>query len=266
MASARLALARLFNVSTSSPWICFGGSYAGSLAAWARLKVPGTLAAGWGRGPISEDRCTPSPLAPPHPPLPPRGAVHELSSPESASRGQGTRERHGGGKCGVPGPPARRLTAVLPQFPHLIFASVASSAPVRAVLDFSEYNEVSAAGGGGGRGPQRGEPLIPSPAVPLQVVSRSLRSTAVGGSPQVGDGASPRGSGTGGLGRWGSEGEACKVAGSEGGRRPGRWADFRTRELRDGAGTEKRGAPAGAGLMRAGLGGDPIRRERFCAG
>ncbi|XP_008071007.1 thymus-specific serine protease [Carlito syrichta] len=76
--SAHLALSRLFNVSSSSPWICFGGSYAGSLAAWARLK-----------------------------------------------------------------------------FPHLIFASVASSAPVRAVLDFSEYNEV---------------------------VSRSLTSTAIGGS------------------------------------------------------------------------------------
>nr|XP_055178121.1 thymus-specific serine protease [Nyctereutes procyonoides] len=80
VASARLALARLFNVSTSSPWICFGGSYAGSLAAWARLK-----------------------------------------------------------------------------FPHLIFASVASSAPVRATLDFSEYNEV---------------------------VSRSLTRTALGGSPE----------------------------------------------------------------------------------
>ncbi|VTJ73385.1 Hypothetical predicted protein [Marmota monax] len=62
--SARLALSRLFNVSSISPWICFGGSYAGSLAAWARLK-----------------------------------------------------------------------------FPHLIFASVASSAPVRATLDFSEYND-----------------------------------------------------------------------------------------------------------------------------
>ncbi|XP_072669880.1 thymus-specific serine protease [Canis lupus baileyi] len=80
VASARLALARLFNVSSSSPWICFGGSYAGSLAAWARLK-----------------------------------------------------------------------------FPHLIFASVASSAPVRATLDFSEYNEV---------------------------VSRSLTRTALGGSPE----------------------------------------------------------------------------------
>lgn len=41
VASARLALSRVFNVSSSSPWICFGGSYAGSLAAWARLKVPG---------------------------------------------------------------------------------------------------------------------------------------------------------------------------------------------------------------------------------
>ncbi|XP_076999675.1 thymus-specific serine protease isoform X1 [Tamandua tetradactyla] len=78
VASARLALARLFNVSSSSPWICFGGSYAGALAAWARLK-----------------------------------------------------------------------------FPHLIFASVASSAPVRAVLDFSEYNDV---------------------------VSSSLMNTAIGGS------------------------------------------------------------------------------------
>ncbi|KAM6184935.1 thymus-specific serine protease [Rhynchocyon petersi] len=80
MASAHLALSRLFNVSSSSPWICFGGSYAGSLAAWARLK-----------------------------------------------------------------------------FPHLIFASVASSAPLRAVLDFSEYNNV---------------------------VSKSLINTAIGGSPE----------------------------------------------------------------------------------
>ncbi|EPQ09437.1 Thymus-specific serine protease [Myotis brandtii] len=62
--SARLALSRLHNVSSSSRWVCFGGSYAGSLAAWARLK-----------------------------------------------------------------------------FPHLLFAAVASSAPVRAVLDFSAYNE-----------------------------------------------------------------------------------------------------------------------------
>ncbi|XP_012494011.1 PREDICTED: thymus-specific serine protease [Propithecus coquereli] len=76
--SARVALSRLFNVSSSSPWICFGGSYAGSLAAWARLK-----------------------------------------------------------------------------FPHLIFASIASSAPVLAVLDFSEYNDV---------------------------VSRSLKSPTIGGS------------------------------------------------------------------------------------
>ncbi|XP_064138175.1 thymus-specific serine protease [Loxodonta africana] len=86
VASAHLALSRLFNVSSSSPWICFGGSYAGSLAAWARLK-----------------------------------------------------------------------------FPHLIFASVASSAPVRAVLDFSEYNNV---------------------------VSRSLMNTAIGGSPECWSAAS----------------------------------------------------------------------------
>ena len=48
--SARLALTRLFNVSSSSPWICFGGSYAGSLAAWARLKVPDLLWVGWEEG------------------------------------------------------------------------------------------------------------------------------------------------------------------------------------------------------------------------
>lgn len=48
--SARLALSRLFNVSSSSPWICFGGSYAGSLAAWARLKVLRLLRVGWGEG------------------------------------------------------------------------------------------------------------------------------------------------------------------------------------------------------------------------
>ncbi|KAJ1068740.1 PREDICTED: thymus-specific serine protease [Capra hircus] len=77
-ASAHLTLSRLFNVSSTSPWICFGGSYAGSLAAWARLK-----------------------------------------------------------------------------FPHLFFASIASSAPVRATLDFSKYNDV---------------------------VSRSLMNTAIGGS------------------------------------------------------------------------------------
>ncbi|XP_050999155.1 thymus-specific serine protease [Acomys russatus] len=78
VASARQALSRLLNVSASSPWICFGGSYAGSLATWARLK-----------------------------------------------------------------------------FPHLVFAAVASSAPVRAVVDFSAYN---------------------------LVVARSLTQVAIGGS------------------------------------------------------------------------------------
>ncbi|KAG8506266.1 Thymus-specific serine protease [Galemys pyrenaicus] len=101
--SARLAFSHLFNVSSSSPWVCFGGSYAGSLAAWARLK-----------------------------------------------------------------------------FPHLIFASVASSAPVRAVLDFSEYNEVGAGAGAGAEKPQ--EPSLLTPPFRQQVVSRSLRSTAIGGS------------------------------------------------------------------------------------
>lgn len=192
MASARLALARLFNVSASSPWICFGGSYAGSLAAWARLKVPGTLGAGWGSP--SEDKGTRFPFASPRALLSPLRSLSPESPeggvlPKTAGRGSDAGRR----ECAVPGPSARRLTAVLPQFPHLIFASVASSAPVRAVLDFSEYNEVKTAGGGCGRGPRAGSPLIPSPAAPLQVVSRSLMSTAVGGSPEVGDWASPRG-------------------------------------------------------------------------
>ncbi|XP_004628534.1 thymus-specific serine protease [Octodon degus] len=80
VASARLALSRLFNVTSASAWVCFGGSYAGALAAWARLKLP-----------------------------------------------------------------------------HLVAAAVASSAPVRATLDFAEYNAV---------------------------VSRSLASAVVGGSPE----------------------------------------------------------------------------------
>ncbi|XP_051846829.1 thymus-specific serine protease [Antechinus flavipes] len=80
VASARVHLSRIYNISASSPWVSFGGSYAGSLAAWARLK-----------------------------------------------------------------------------FPHLIWAAVASSAPVQAQLDFSSYN--------------RG-------------VSRSLADPAVGGSPK----------------------------------------------------------------------------------
>ncbi|KAM6176978.1 thymus-specific serine protease [Erethizon dorsatum] len=80
VASARLALSRLLNVTSASAWVCFGGSYAGALAAWARLKLP-----------------------------------------------------------------------------HLVAAAVASSAPVRAALDFAEYNAV---------------------------VSRSLASAVVGGSPE----------------------------------------------------------------------------------
>lgn len=85
--SARLALSRLLNVSSSSPWVSFGGSYAGSLAAWARLKVPGLLG-GVGAGgldlgvPTSGDRNTLSP----HPP--PQG-VPQLSSQGSGVQREG---------------------------------------------------------------------------------------------------------------------------------------------------------------------------------
>lgn len=84
--SARLALSRLLNVSSSSPWVCFGGSYAGSLAAWARLKVPGLLWAGWGR---SLDSGSPCQVigTPPHT-LPPEGFPH-LSSRESSIQREG---------------------------------------------------------------------------------------------------------------------------------------------------------------------------------
>ncbi|XP_032094626.1 thymus-specific serine protease [Thamnophis elegans] len=57
-----------YNLTTNHTWICFGGSYPGSLAAWFRLK-----------------------------------------------------------------------------FPHLVFAAIASSAPVRAVMDYTGYNKVVAA-------------------------------------------------------------------------------------------------------------------------
>ncbi|KAK2502978.1 hypothetical protein MC885_021703 [Smutsia gigantea] len=142
--SARLALARLFNVSFSSTWICFGGSYAGSLAAWARLKVPGTPLGRLGRGnldsgaPTSDNRNTLPAHSLPHIFLSPRRAFQRVECIE-------------GGNL--------LKTSI---YPHLIFASVASSAPVQAVLDFSEYNEV---------------------------VSRSLMSVAIGGSPEVGNGA-----------------------------------------------------------------------------
>lgn len=76
VASARLALARLFNVSASSPWICFGGSYAGSLAAWARLKVPGTLGAGWGV-PFGGQGYPVPVSSPPPTHSPPPGACHQ---------------------------------------------------------------------------------------------------------------------------------------------------------------------------------------------
>ncbi|KAI4560882.1 hypothetical protein MJG53_017511 [Ovis ammon polii x Ovis aries] len=49
----------------------------------------------------------------------------------------------------------RDLPEMTQRFPHLFFASIASSAPVRATLDFSKYNDV---------------------------VSRSLMNTAIGGS------------------------------------------------------------------------------------
>ncbi|KAM3910559.1 thymus-specific serine protease [Leptodactylus fuscus] len=67
LASFHLFISQKYNLTPKNAWICFGGSYPGSLSAWFRLK-----------------------------------------------------------------------------FPHLVYAAVASSAPVRAELDFTDYNKVVA--------------------------------------------------------------------------------------------------------------------------
>ncbi|KAM9326334.1 thymus-specific serine protease [Gastrophryne carolinensis] len=67
LASFHLFISQKYNLTRSNTWICFGGSYPGSLSAWFRLK-----------------------------------------------------------------------------FPHLVYAAVASSAPVRAELNFIDYNKVVA--------------------------------------------------------------------------------------------------------------------------
>lgn len=152
MVSARLALSRLHNVSSSSRWVCFGGSYAGSLAAWARLKVPGPLWADTGGGVDSG-----SPSQGTGTPSPPRRALHSRlrrarCTGRGARLGPSEASEH---RAEDRGPSPARLTASPappppPQFPHLLFAAVASSAPVRAVLDFSAYNEVRTRAGPGG--------------------------------------------------------------------------------------------------------------------
>lgn len=80
LAAFRFHIAQQYNLTRNNTWICFGGSYPGSLSAWFRLK-----------------------------------------------------------------------------FPHLVYAAVASSAPVRAEMDFTGYNKV---------------------------VSQSLSDPVVGGSPK----------------------------------------------------------------------------------
>ncbi|XP_072126012.1 thymus-specific serine protease isoform X2 [Mobula birostris] len=83
LATFHAFISQRYNLTRRNTWICFGGSYPGSLSAWFRLK-----------------------------------------------------------------------------FPHLVYAAVASSAPVRAQLDFTTYNEV---------------------------VSQSLSNPVVGGSPKCRD-------------------------------------------------------------------------------
>uniref|UniRef100_A0A8C0JPT2 Serine protease 16 n=1 Tax=Canis lupus dingo TaxID=286419 RepID=A0A8C0JPT2_CANLU len=124
VASARLALARLFNVSSSSPWICFGGSYAGSLAAWARLKVPGARLSGRGRVPISGAGVPTSSFTPPapHPPSPQRSSPRTVSARGHRWRaGPGLRppsegETQGQGTWG-PGPRAPQADGGPPSVP-----------------------------------------------------------------------------------------------------------------------------------------------------
>lgn len=47
LVSFRHFVTEKFNLTLSNTWICFGGSYPGSLAAWFRLKVGGWGCSSW---------------------------------------------------------------------------------------------------------------------------------------------------------------------------------------------------------------------------
>ncbi|KAM8902570.1 thymus-specific serine protease isoform 2-T2 [Spinachia spinachia] len=101
-------ISQKFNLSRRNTWISFGGSYAGALSAWFRGKVPAASGLRSSMTVYVQEDASSSP----HLPLLPFALL--------------------------------RCSFVFLQFPHLVYAAVASSAPVRAKLDFSAYSRVVA--------------------------------------------------------------------------------------------------------------------------
>lgn len=98
-------ISQSFNLTRNNTWISFGGSYAGALSAWLKREVrhfKRTSGLFWNGFHLVDKVLF-------------QKIINDL--------------------CHV-------ATCVLLQFPHLVFAAVASSAPVRAKLDFSAYCKV----------------------------------------------------------------------------------------------------------------------------
>ncbi|EMP28697.1 Thymus-specific serine protease [Chelonia mydas] len=95
LAAFHLFVTQKYNLTRNNTWICFGGSYPGSLAAWFRVKK------------------------------------YNLT-------------RNNTWICFGGSYPGSLAAWFRVKFPHLVFAAVASSAPVRAQLDFTGYNQHAA--------------------------------------------------------------------------------------------------------------------------